>query len=62
MAPDSGKFLRQVALGGIQIIRDWVGQEIIYTDLDERDDYQGMSIIVRKGGGRKRIGPAGAGP
>ncbi len=53
-----GSGLRRITpAGGIQIMPDWLGDKVVYTDLNEADEYRGMAMIDLSGRNRIRFGP-----
>ena len=53
----SGSSLKRVTpKGGLQVIPDWIGNEILYMEYDDRANYMGFTLITKYGKNRRRIG------
>ena len=46
--------------GAIQIVPDWQDSTLLYTEINEGENYKGLMLINADGSGRRRIGPPGA--
>ncbi|MGI0015878.1 MAG: TolB family protein, partial [Nitrososphaera sp.] len=56
MGVDGTGLRRLTPEGPISIIPDWQGDRIVYTEISERDNYNGISVINSDGSGKKRLG------
>jgi Tol biopolymer transport system component len=57
---DGSGLRRLTAEGPISIIPDWQGNEIVYTEINEAEDYRGISVVRQDDTGKRRLGPGNA--